>query len=73
MDTRYTDRGYSVTLLEEKFGAFLTISRNGKAVGEVSLGIFSGGPDEPVQMIVKRFKPGELPVVKTVDDFDSSR
>ena len=60
MDTRYRERGYSVELFEGAYGACLKISRNGRTVGEVAVGIFSGGPDAPVQVAVKRFRPNEL-------------
>jgi hypothetical protein len=70
MDTRYRERGYAVELVEEAYGAFLTISRNGRIVGEVAVGIFSGGPDTPVQVAVKRFRPHELQKVTVDDDFE---
>ena len=70
MDTRYRERGYSVELVEEAYGAYLTISRNGRTVGEVAVGVFSGGADAAVQIAVKRFQPNELRNVTVDDDFE---
>jgi hypothetical protein len=70
MDSRYRDRGYSATLMEDAYGAFLTIKRNEVVVGEVAVGVFEGGPDEPVSIIIKRFRPNELRKVNEIDDFD---
>ncbi|HJZ73177.1 MAG TPA: hypothetical protein VKE51_15640 [Vicinamibacterales bacterium] len=68
-DTRYKDQGYPASLLEEVFGAFLTIRRNGKIVAEVAIGLFEGGKDSKARVLVKRFQPNELREVLTVDDF----
>ena len=70
MDTRYRERGYSAELVEEAHGAYLKISRNSRTVGEVAVGIFSGGADAPVQVAVKRFQPNELQKVTGHDDFE---
>ena len=53
-----------------RYGAYLSIRRNGVIVGEVAVGIFSGGPDTPVQVAVKRFRPNELRQVTIADDFE---
>lgn len=70
MDTRYQDRGYSASFTETEYGAFVTIRRGEVIVGEVAVGIFEGGPTEPVSIIVKRFRPNELRKVSTEDDFE---
>jgi hypothetical protein len=67
MDTRYRERRYSAKLIEQDYGAFLQISRNGVIVGEVAVGIFSGGRDMPVQVAIKRFRPNELREVQILD------
>jgi hypothetical protein len=69
MDTRYKERGYSATFMEEEHGAYLTIRRNDVIVGEVAVGVHQGGKDEPVQITVKRFRPNELRKVESFDDF----
>ena len=70
MDTIYRERGYSVEPVEEAYGACLKISRNRRTVGEVAVGIFSGGSDAPVQVAVKRFRQNELQKVTVDDDFE---
>ena len=69
MDTRYRDSGYSVKLTEAEHGDYLTILRKDAIVGEVAIALSDGGPDTPVQVVVKRFRPHELREVRTVDDF----
>jgi hypothetical protein len=69
-DSRCKERGYSASLLEEDHGAYLRIRRGGTIVGDVAIGIFSGGHDAPVRIVIKRFRPDELREVAQVDDFD---
>ena len=70
MDTRYKDRGYSATFMEEAHGAYLTIRRGDVIVGEVAVGVFHGGPQQPVEIMIKRFRPNELREVTQADDFE---
>lgn len=67
MDDRYKKRGYSADLLENESGAYMTISRHGKIIGEVSVGIMRGGPDHPVEITVRHFVEGELPINPDTD------
>jgi len=69
-DTRYKDQGYSVKLLEDESGAYLTISRHDTIVAEIAVGFFPGGHERSAQVVVKRFKANELRDVHTVLDFE---
>jgi len=70
MDTRYRDRGYSVKLVENEAGAYLAIFRNGRRVGDVSIGVFSGiSDDSPVEVTIRRLRRGELRDVTVADEF----
>jgi hypothetical protein len=61
MDTRYRERGYSVKFVETEGGSYLELFRNGKRIGEVTIGIHSGiGEDSPVQISIRRH-PDEFP------------
>jgi hypothetical protein len=72
MDMRYRARGYSAKLTEAEDGAYLTIARNNIVIGEVAVTIFSGGPDTPASILVKRFRRNELRDVTAVDDYDDA-
>jgi hypothetical protein len=67
MDTKFRDEGYAVTLSEEPFGAFLTISKNETVVGQISVGVFSGGLHTAAQIEIRRFVSGELQHITTTD------
>jgi len=45
-NTRYKDQGYSVKLLEDESGAYMTISRHDAIVAEIAVGFFPGGHAE---------------------------
>lgn len=68
MDNRYSERGYSTSLKETEYGAFLEVFRNETRIGEVSLCIV-GGPAAPVHVVVKRYVQNELRNVTLIDDF----
>jgi hypothetical protein len=70
MDTRYRDRGYTTTVVDQPYGTFVTIKKGDKVVGEFSVGFFQGGMDAKAQIIVKRFQQGELHDVQIVDEFE---
>jgi hypothetical protein len=69
MDTRYEDRGYSAEFTEAEYGAFLTIRRDGKIIGECGV-CFGVGTERLPQVYVKRFVPDTLGAVTVCDDFD---
>lgn len=69
MDTSFRDHGYAATLSDEPFGAFLTISKHGTVIGQVAIGVFSGGPHATAQIEIKRFVANELQEITTTDEF----
>lgn len=63
MDNRYKQRGYRAQFSSDESGAYMTILRGPELVANINVGIFRGGGNQPVELVIERFPDHALPVL----------
>ena len=62
------EQGYNCSMDEEENGARVTVRRKGTVIGEITIGNFDGGPNDPAQIVIRRFDPNELQEIIEIDE-----